>query len=196
MNQLNNFMKDVFLRDDTSMRPFFDMIPFLLLFFVPALAMRVFSEEQKAGTLETLLSLPVKEEIIVLAKFIAVSICFTIAFLLTLSVPISLFFLGKVTVGLLLCQYLGAFFLTILFLSITQFFSLFSKNQVVVFLISVVVIFLLFIPTILNDSLFIISPIYYYEQFQRGLLDTRALIYFTVLTTLLQVAAIKKLKRL
>ena len=152
------FMKDVFLRDDTSMRPFFDMIPFLLLFFVPALAMRVFSEKQKAGTLETLLSLPVKEEIIVLAKFIAVSICFTIAFLLTLSVPISLFFLGKVTVGLLLCQYL--------------------------------------IPTILNDSLFIISPIYYYEQFQRGLLDTRALIYFTVLTTLLQVAAIKKLKRL
>src|SRR5438045_3150828 len=65
------FVKDIFLAGSASMRPFFDLVPWLLLIFIPALAMRSFSEERKSNTLELLLTLPVSETQIVLAKFFA-----------------------------------------------------------------------------------------------------------------------------
>lgn len=187
------FVKDIFVVGAASMRPFFDIVPWLLMIFIPALTMRTLSEEKRTGTMELLLSLPVSEAQIVIAKFLAMLTMVAIGIGLTLGLPVSLHFLTK-TVGAgiylpeVLIGYLGELLLAAAFISLSLFFSSQTKNQVVAFLSSVLVLFFLiifstdfvanFLPRVLQDGLNYLSPANHVRPFTKGLIDLRSLYYF------------------
>jgi ABC-2 type transport system permease protein len=186
------FMKDLFLRGDTSMRSFFEIAPWLLLIFIPALGMRVFAEEKRINTIETLITLPVYEATIVLAKFIALLIFAAITLLLTISIPFSLALLGKVVVSEIIVSYIGVILYSMGLIAISIYFSSTTKNQILAFLFSIIVGFLLMVvgsdflssvlPNLIQEWLSFLSPIYHYENFLKGVLDLRSVGYFISLS--------------
>lgn len=188
------FIKDLFLRGESSMRPFFDLLPWLLLVFIPALTMRIFSEEKRTNTIEVLLTLPTIETEIVVAKFLALAVFSWLIFILTLSIPITLAIIGKPAVWEMIVSYFGALLLTASFISISLFFSSLTKNQIIAFLSSVLTIFFLivlsgdflvsFIPRFIQEAVSSLSPISHYESFLKGLIDVRSLFYFLSLMIL------------
>lgn len=188
------FIKDLFLRGESSMRPFFDILPWLFLVFIPALTMRIFSEEKRVNTIEVLLTLPITEINLVVAKWTALSIFSLFIFLLTLLIPVTLTFIGKPYLPEITVAYGGAFLLSAVFISISLFFSSLTKNQIIAFLYSVLTIFFLmiiggdflatFIPRFIQEILSSFSPLYHYDNFLKGLVDLRSVLYFTSLITL------------
>ncbi|MCX7881063.1 MAG: ABC transporter permease subunit [Patescibacteria group bacterium] len=186
------FIKDIFIVGSASMRGFFGIVPWLLMVFIPALAMRVLSEEKRVNTIEVLLTLPFSETEIVLSKFFALLVLAVIGLFLTMSLPISLSFLSKVYLPEIFIGYLGLVFLAGSFISIGVFFSNLTKNQVVAFLSSILLIFFLLVlstdyfanvlPKFLNDVLIYFSPIFHLQNFVKGVIDLRSVFYFTSLT--------------
>lgn len=196
-----NFMyvKDIFLAGSASMRPFFGYLPWLLMIFIPALTMRMISEEKRTNTIEILLTLPLSETQIVLAKFLALLTLVFLGLMLTWLLPISLFVLkgaegfgaNNVYATLLpeiFVGYIGCLFLAGLYAAISLFFSSQTKNQVIAFLISVLVIFLLnvlstdfmntVLPGFIQDALLYYMPLYHFQNFVKGIIDLRSLIYY------------------
>jgi ABC-2 type transport system permease protein len=182
------FIKDIFLRGDSSMRPFFDILPWLFLVFIPALTMRIFSEEKRTNTIEVLLTLPITETNVAIAKLIALLTFSVFAMLLTLLIPATLKLVGKPYLPEIGVAYVGAFLLSASFISVSMFFSSLTKNQIVAFLCSVITIFLLivlggdflasFIPRFILESISSFSPLYHYDNFLKGLVDLRSVVYF------------------
>jgi ABC-2 type transport system permease protein len=193
------YVKDIFVAGSASMRPFFTLIPWLMMIAVPAFTMRALSEEKRTNTIETLLTLPISETQIVLAKLLAVATVLLISLALTLGLPISLYAITSVTFGKIylpeiLVGYLGVFMMGVLFTSLSLFFSSLSKSQVVAFMSSVIAIFFLIVlsqeflasvlPRIVQDALSYFSPVYHLESFVKGLLDLRAITYFSTFSVL------------
>ncbi len=182
------FVKDIFIVGSASMQPFFGLLPWLYLVFIPALTMRIIAEEKRTNTIEVLLTLPVSETQIVLAKFLALITMLTVALVLTLSIPVSLSFLTKMYLPEVIIGYIGALFLGAAFIGVTMFFSSQTKNQVVAFLASVIFLFFLLavgtdftanvLPKTLADFLSYYTPIYHLQNFVKGVVDARSLIYF------------------
>jgi len=112
------FFQSFFLNQQATLSQFFDNLPFLLLFLIPALSMGIISEEKKKGTWEILLSLPLKEEEIILAKFLAGLTIIFLALLTTAGLPLTVVFLGNPDIGIILSGYLGAFLLILSFLAL------------------------------------------------------------------------------
>jgi len=179
-----------------SMSPFFDLAPWLYFFLIPAITMRLFSEEIRSGTMELLLTRPLSVWQLVLAKLLA---AFLVVFL---SVVISLVYfyavyqlgnpVGAMDVAATMGSYLGLLFLSVIFLSVGLFTSSLSENQLVAFLIAVLLSFFLFSGfELLSDltasvawSSFLISLgiSSHYDSISRGLLDSRDLFYFLTVT--------------
>lgn len=188
------FVKDIFVLGSASMRSFFGILPWLFLVFIPALSMRIFSEEKRVNTIEVLLTLPISETQVVLAKFFCLLTLTAISLVLTLSLPISLSFLTKINIVEILVGYLGSLFLAGAFISLSMFFSNLTKNQVVAFLLSVLSIFFLLVlstdyfstvlPKVVQDFLIYFSPIFHLQNFAKGVIDLRSLFYFFSLTIL------------
>lgn len=182
------FVKDIFTVNTASMRQFFDLIPWMLLVFVPAISMRSLAEEKRSNTIETLLTLPISEIQIVLAKFLALLSIVSIGLLLTISLPVSLSMISTLYLPEIIMGYIGTVLLGALFISISLFFSSLTKNQVVAFLSSILALFLLLvvnvefaagmIPHLMADALVILSPYIHFLTFVKGLLDIRAMFYF------------------
>ncbi len=182
------FVKDIFLLGSASMRPFFTILPWLFMVFTPALAMRIFSEEKKTNTLEVLLTLPLSESQLVLAKFLALVSLMSIGLLLTFGLPVSLLFLTKIYLPEIIIGYLGGVFLGAFFIALSMFFSSVTKNQVVAFLSSVLTIFILLVistdftasilPKTWQNFLSYFSPVYHFQSFIKGLVDFRSVFYF------------------
>lgn len=186
------FIKDIFLVGSASMRSFFALLPWLLMVFIPALTMRILSEEKRINTIEILLTLPISETQIVLAKFLALFSMAIIAMLLTLALPISLSFLTKIYLPEIIVGYTGAVLLAGVFISLSMFFSSQTKNQVIAFLLSIITIFFLLVlstdftasilPKVAQDFLSYFSPAYHLQNFVKGLVDLRSVVYFVSLT--------------
>jgi len=186
------FIKDIFVNGTTSMRPFFSLIPWLFLIFIPALSMRILSEEKRVNTLEVLLTLPISETQIVLAKFLALLTLVCLGLVLTLGLPISLAFLSKVYLPEILIGYLGSLLMAGGLISLSLFFSSQTKNQVVAFLLSALVTFFLMIlstdflasllPKFIQDLCSYFSPVYHLQSFVKGVVDLRSLFYFVSLS--------------
>ncbi|MCX7996141.1 MAG: ABC-2 transporter permease [Patescibacteria group bacterium] len=188
------FLKDIFAIGSASMRPFFDMLPWLFMIFIPAVAMRVFAEERRSNTLETLLTLPVSETQIVLAKFFGVVTIVVLGLSLTLGIPILLTVLSGMAIQEVMVGYLGALLLASLFAAISILFSSLTKNQVVAFLSAALVLFFLVllnsdftsnvIPRELLNLLSPLAPVTQYDSFVKGLIDLRAVVYMLSFTAL------------
>ena len=182
------FVKDIFLNGSASMKPFFGLLPWLFMVFVPAITMRSLSEEKRVNTIETLLSFPISEAQIVIAKFISLVILISAALLLTVGLPVSLSFLSGLYLPELLVGYLGAILLGASFAAMSLLFSSLTKNQVVAFLISVTAIFALVVistdfaastlPKFVIDNATLYSPVYHLQNFAKGVIDLRSVFYF------------------
>ncbi len=198
------FVKDIFVVGVASMRGFFDIAPWLLMIFIPAVTMRIFSEEKRINTLEILLSLPVGEEKIVIAKFLALLTIVAIGLGLTFSLPLSLSFLTKIYLPEVIVGYLGLILFSIMAISFSMIFSLLTKNQVVAFLASAIVIFISLVlggdffasilPRLVRDFLIYFSPQYHLLNFEKGVIDLRGVFYFlsgTIIFLLINIFLLK-----
>ncbi len=157
-----------FLMRQADLQSFFRYIPWLFLFLVPAVSMRLWADERKSGTIELLLTLPLSVSQAVWAKFFAAWIFIIFSLLATFPLIITVAFLGDPDWGPLILGYVGSMFLGAIYLAIGNFFSAATKNQVVSFILSVVFCYLLMnaaSPPILN-FLSGVAPMYVVELFE------------------------------
>ncbi|MCR4789486.1 MAG: ABC transporter permease [Treponemataceae bacterium] len=180
------FFMVFFLDDRADMRRYFIYLPLFFALFIPALTMRLFSEEMGRGTIETLMTLPVNSFDVVMGKYLAAFITSVIMLLPTLIYVITVSCFGHMDPGPLFCQYLGAVLLAATFSAVGIFASSLTKNQIVAFLIafgiSIVLAmidqFLIFLPAVIVNGLQYISAGYHFSSMSRGIIDSRDLIYF------------------
>jgi len=182
------FVKDIFVSSVTSVKPLFNLLPWFLLIFIPALSMRIFSEEKRSNTIEILLTLPIKEEQVVFSKFFSLLVLYFLSLLLTFGFVIFLFLFSKLYLPEVLVGYFGEILFGASLIAFSLYISNKTKNQVVAFLISVLSIFLFLVlssdfiasvvPRIIIDNLIYFSPVYHLQNFINGVIDFRSLIYF------------------
>ena len=196
------FFSGFFLSGRADLRDYFSLLPIILSFTVPAVTMRLFSEEFRSGSYEILFTLPVTPFNILMGKFLA-SLSFVMAMVLpTFSYPLFVSFLGELDWGPVLGGYLGVLFLSASYCAIGLFSSALTKNQIVAFIVSAVVCFLL---TILDGMLFFIPPAlvriaqfvsssFHFQNIARGILDSRDLLYFGSVSFLALLAAYEVLE--
>jgi ABC-2 type transport system permease protein len=182
------FFWDFFLRNQASMRGFFAWLPILFLFIIPAISMKMWSEEKKMGTIELLMTMPVKDSHVVLGKFLA---CFTflaIAVFLTFPIVLTVNYLGAPDYGPIIGGYIGTLLMGAAYLAIGLFLSSITKNQIIAFIVSLAICFTLFIigqPWITHLVPRTIAPLFNYigigthfENIGRGVVDSRDIIYY------------------
>jgi len=182
------FFRGFFLVGQADMRQFFAIMPWIFLFFVPAVAMGKWAEERRQGTLEILFTLPLQDRDIVLAKFLAGLLLIATALALTLPIVITIELVGSMDLGPAIGGYLGLLFLGGAYLAIGLVISALTENQIIAFILGVAVSFLLLIvgtPMIIGSSsnMFTQAVGYlglgsHFESIARGVVDTRDIIYY------------------
>jgi len=186
------YIQQFLYQNVASMGGFFGALPVIYIIALPALTMRAWAEERRQGTSEILLTLPISEGRLVAGKFLAALILLSLIALLTLPLPLTLSPLGRFQFGPIAGQYIGIILLGAAGIAIGQFISAFSSNQITSFLFSVVA--LLFItlvgqvntiaqlPNWLASGINYFSLDYHFQSFDKGIIDTRDVIYFLVMT--------------
>jgi ABC-2 type transport system permease protein len=182
------FFRGFFLINQAEIRSFFVFLPWILMFLIPALTMRLWSEEYRQGTIETLLTSSLSLPVIILGKFLSSFIFIAIALGATLILPISIALIGPLDFGVVTAAYFGSLFLSLAFLALGLFVSSITNNQIVAFIISIFLIFLFLIigsdiviytlPSFLAVIANFFSLSTHYESIIRGVIDTRDLIYY------------------
>jgi len=180
------FTSGLFLSDDSTLRNVFSIIPFIFVFFIPAITMRLLSEERKSGTIELLVTMPISDLDIVLGKYFAGLGLLVMALLFTFPYALTIMILGEPDIGMLICGYLGLILMGASYVSIGVFASTISKSQVVSFIIAFLIIFalwmidkfLVIMPTNLVPYLQFLSIDYHYQNISRGVIDSRDLLYY------------------
>ena len=182
------FFRSFFIVGQISMRNYFVFIPWIFLVFIPAVTMRLWAEEKKIGTIEVLMTLPIRNYEAALGKFLASFSFVMIALALSFSLPLTLFFLGDVDFGPIIGGYVGACFLGGAYLAIGLFVSNLAENQIVAFIIAALLSFALFIigenivlatiPNSLAPTFSFLGLGKHFVSLQRGVLDSRDVIYY------------------
>ncbi len=181
-----------------DLRSFFTFHPWLYLFLVPAVSMRLWSEERKQGTIELLLTLPITLAAAVLGKFLAAWAFTGIALALTFPIWITVNYLGDPDNGVILAAYLGSFLMAGGFLAIGSAISAITRNQVIAFVITVVICFGFLLsgyPMVLNffsawapqpivEAIAGFSFLTRFDSIAKGVIDLRDLVYFGTLIAL------------
>ena len=139
------FTSGIFQNNTADLRGLFQIINFIFLFFIPALSMRLISEEKRSGTIELLGTMPMNEWQLVLGKFIPALLLMLITLILTLINYITISYLGNPDTGATLGGYLGLFLLAATYMSIGLFTSSLTQNQIISFILSFAIIFLLIV---------------------------------------------------
>ena len=172
--------------------PLFGTLPFMLVLFLPGLTMRLWAEERKLGTLELLMTFPVRVGQLVLGKFLACVAYLAIVLLLTVGLPLTLGAYGKLDWTPVLGSYLASLLFAGSFVAVGMFWSSTTRDQMVAMLLSLVSLFVLYqlgnpqnieyasgwMPAWLVDVVNGLSPHKYFVSIARGVLDTRDLVYF------------------
>ena len=182
------FFRVFFIEGQANLRNFFGLIPWIFLFFVPAITMRLWAEEKKLGTFEILMTLPVKDYEVVLGKFLASYLFLLLALALTIGIPITAAYLGNPDWGPIIGGYLGLLLMGGVYLAIGLFCSSLTLNQIVAFIISIAVCFALFImgenivlfslPDFLVPSFEYLGLANHFTSISRGVIDSRDIIYY------------------
>jgi ABC-2 type transport system permease protein len=191
-NVFTFYLGGFYQRGQADLQPFFDFHPWLYLFLVPAVAMRLWSEERKSGTIELLLTLPVTMWQAVAGKFLAAWAFIGIALALTFPIWITVNYLGDPDNGVIFAGYLGSLLMAGAFLAVGACLSAATKNQVVAFILTVVVCFLLllagfplvldffrtFAPQAIVDVVANLSFLTHFVAIGKGVLDLRDILFF------------------
>lgn len=182
-----------FERGEASLgRPFFDWHPWFYLFLVPAVGMRLWAEERRVGTIELLLTMPITTWQAIVGKFLASWLFLGLALVLTFPIVITVNYLGSPDNGVIISGYVGSWLMAGAYLAISCITSAMTRNQVVSFIISVVIclFFILagFPPVIrllegwagawLVNTIASFSVITHFDGFQKGVLDSRDVLFF------------------
>jgi ABC-2 type transport system permease protein len=196
------FSTALFLSNSPDLRTLFSIVRFIFLFFIPALSMRLISEEKRLGTIELLMTLPIKDWQLVLGKFLSAYLLIIITLVLTLIHYITISLLGTPDLGAAIGGYLGLILIVGVYLAIGIFTSALSQNQIIAFILSFVIIFTLFIldkvvfffPGFLASLLEFLSIDYHFNNIARGVIDSRDLIYYLSLMSLFLFLSIQTLE--
>jgi ABC-2 type transport system permease protein len=199
-----SFFREAWVVDQASVRPLFDVLPLLLVVLVPALTMRLWSEERKLGTLEVLLTMPVRDVEVVLGKFLASLLLVAIGLALTFGAPITMARLGPLDWGPVIGGYCAALLVGACYLAIGLFVSSLTENQILAFLVSLLICFTLWV---IGEPLFLgILPAGWQGLFERlgtgarfdsvarGVLDLRDLVYYASIVLLCLAANVSALQ--
>jgi gliding motility-associated transport system permease protein len=181
---------DVFFRGEASMDAFFSVAYWTLFFFIPALTMRLVAEEKNSGTIELILTKPVSDWQFVCGKFLSVLVLIGISLALTLPYYISIAAIGPIDHGAVWSAYLGTLLMSAAYISIGIFASSLSSNQIVSFLLALLIgIFFHMLFGMIASSMgglpgniinwFSISG--HYQSIIRGVIDTKDLVFFCTL---------------
>jgi ABC-2 type transport system permease protein len=180
------FFSTFFLFNQAGLRNFFLLLPIVFAFVIPAVTMRLLSEEYHVGSYETLLTMPVTFREVVLGKFLA-GVAFVAAMLFpTLAYPVTVSFLGDLDWGPVVGGYLGALLLGASFAGVGLFASSLTRNQIVAFIIGVAICFalvlvdkiLFLVPAVLAGVLQYLGAGYHFDNIAKGVLDSRDILYF------------------
>ncbi|MGH7540761.1 MAG: Gldg family protein [Gemmatimonadota bacterium] len=186
------FFRDAYLVGEASLRPMIGLLPWLLLFFVPAVTMRSLAEERRAGTLELVLAQPVSVAEFLVGKFVGVFLFLAIALAGTLGVPLSLTLGADLQWGVIVAQYIGSVFLVAALVAIGLWSSALTRNQVTAFILGVTVTFALYLigldvvvlglPSHLSTLATRLGILGHFENIARGVIDLRDVLYFVAVT--------------
>ena len=186
-------------RSQADLAPFFNFHPWLYLFLIPALSMRLWAEERKSGSIELLMTLPVDLWQAVVGKFLAAWAFTGLALFLTFPIWITVNYLGDPDNGAVVAAYIGSLLMAGGFLAVGSCISATTKNQVIAFILAVVACFLLLLagfplvldmfsawaPQMLIDAIASLSFLTHFTSISKGVIDLRDLVYFALLISVM-----------
>ncbi|MCY4244017.1 MAG: ABC transporter permease [Gammaproteobacteria bacterium] len=190
------YLGQFFDRGQADLVAFFSFHPWLYLFLVPALSMRLWAEERRTGTVELLLTLPVTPWQAVLGKFLASWLFIAVALLLTMPLWVTVNFLGDPDNGVITASYVGSLLMAGAYLAVGASVSALTRNQVIAFVLSMTLCFLLVLsgfplvldlfsswaPDLLVDAVASLSFLTHFSAVTRGVIDLQDLVYFISMT--------------
>ena len=194
-NAFTFYLGDFYQRGQADLKPFFAFHPWLYLFLIPALSMRLWAEERKSGTIELLMTLPVRTWEAVLGKYLAAWLFTGVALALTFPIWITVNYLGSPDNGVIFASYLGSLLLAGGFLAVGSCMSALTRSQVVAFILGVVACFVLLLagypmvidafqgwaPQVLVSAIASLSFLTHFQSITRGVLEARDVLYFVML---------------
>ncbi len=189
---LTFYIGNFFDRNQADLEAFFTFHPWLYLFLIPAISMRLWAEERKSGTVEFLLTMPVTLWDAVLGKFLAAWFFAGVALVLTFPIWLTVNYLGEPDNGAVLAGYIGSFLMAGAYLAIGSCLSAATKNQVIAFVLAAAICFLFtlggtnivlgfaasLLPQSLVDLVASFSFLNHFDQIKKGVIDLRDLIFF------------------
>ncbi len=186
-------MGGFYVRGQADLMPFFSFHPWLYLFMIPAIAMGLWADERKSGTIELLMTLPVTLSDAVLGKFLAAWALSGVALLLTFPIWITVNYLGDPDNGVIVAAYLGSWLMAGGFLAIGSCMSAMTRNSVIAFILTVAICFvfvasgteiilnaLRWAPQILIDAVAALSFLTHFDSISKGVLDLRDILFFVI----------------
>jgi len=186
------YIGNFFNRGQADLFSFFTFHPWLYLFLIPALAMRLWAEERKSGTIELLLTMPITTPQAVLGKFLAAWAFTGISLFLTFPIWITVNYLGNPDNGIIVASYIGSLLMAGAFLAIGSSISAFTRNQVIAFVVSAVIcllfvlsgfplvldFFSIWAPEFIVSAISSFSFLTHFDAITKGVIDLRDIIYF------------------
>ncbi len=180
------FFATFFLNNQASLRFFYRLIPVVFAFVIPAITMRLISEELNVGSDEILLTMPVTVRDVILGKFFA-SVAMIVAMLIpTLAYPLTVSLIGQLDWGPVVGGYVGAVFLGAAFSAVGLFASALTRNQIIAFIIGLAICFtltlidkmLLFLPRSMLGVFAYLGADFHFQNIAKGIIDSRDILYF------------------
>ena len=180
------FFTTFFLYNQADLRNFFSLLPIIFSFVIPAITMRLFSEELNVGSYEILLTLPVTFTDIIIGKFLAGVVFVSVALIPTLSYPIFITFLGQLDWGPVMGGYIGAVLLGAAFTAVGLFASSLTRNQIIAFIVGMMICFFLtlidkmlfFFPESMLGIIGYLGADFHFKNIAKGIIDSRDILYF------------------
>jgi ABC-2 type transport system permease protein len=180
------FFSTFFVINQASMRGILELIPVFFIFFIPAVTMRLVAEEKHSGTMELLLTYPIRNREVIFGKFLAALALVSIGVLLTGTYVLTTSLLGNLDAGVTFSAYIGMILMAATYMSLGIYASTITSNQIVAFILGIMLIFLffyfdkmlVFLPDWMVGISEFLSVDFHYRNFVRGVFDSRDLIYF------------------
>jgi ABC-2 type transport system permease protein len=188
------YFSTIFLYDQADLRPFFTPSPFspsmLLVILAPAITMRLIAEERKSGTIELLLTMPVRDGEIIFGKYLAALLLVAVALALTFAYPFTIASLGDLDWGPVISGYVGLLLFASALLGIGVLCSSLTENQIVAFIVGFLICAALyyiywlqfFVPPLIGPLVEFISVSSHLESLSRGVIDSRNVVYYLSVT--------------
>lgn len=182
------FFRQAYLNGQATLRPMLDLLPWLFLFFIPAVSMRVIAEETRAGTLEVVLTQPIDEFELLAGKYLGAVVLLIVALALTLPIPLGLSFGSELRWGPIVAQYAGTALLAMGLSAVGVWASTVARSQITAFILAVAVTFVLVLvgldplivglPPALGAVAARLGVLSHFESMGRGVIDLRDVVYF------------------